>query len=311
MLFAALVPACHTRADPPAPAAARLLEQAPAVGRSAPALEELRNATYRGVAEADTPFTLAGGKWEGQPFAPGAASRPSVTLVRDFRLAGDVDGDGTEEAVVLLAANAGGTGEMSYVAVVGRSGGKLTNISTAPVGDRVQVRSAKIDGRRIALDVVQGGVDDAACCPRDLVTRTWMLEGGALKEGAPTRTGRLSIETIAGAEWVLKWWTWDEAAPATPEVTLRLDGGRFTGSAGCNNYFAPVQSGGAPGDITVGPAGATRRMCPELEMTIESRFLRQLGGVAQLRFVAAQLALSYAKPDGTIGVMLFDRRTTR
>ena len=35
-----------------------------------------------------------------------------MTFVRDFRLVGDLDGDGAAEAVVLLAANAGGSGEM-------------------------------------------------------------------------------------------------------------------------------------------------------------------------------------------------------
>ena len=117
------------------------------------------------MTEAGASFTLAGGKWEGQPFAPGAASRPSVTFVRDFRLVGDLDDDGAEDAVVLLAANAGGSGEMLDVAVVGRPEGKLTNLATAPVGDRVQVRAAAIDGRRIVLDVIQAGEQDAACCP--------------------------------------------------------------------------------------------------------------------------------------------------
>ncbi len=137
-----LAPACHSRPEPAAPATAQLAEQAPAGDRSAPSLQELKNATYSGVTEAGASFTLAGGRWEGQPFAPGAASRPSVTFVRDFRLVGDLDGDGAEEAVVLLAANAGGSGEMSYVAVVGRPEGTLTNLATAPVGDRVQVRAA-------------------------------------------------------------------------------------------------------------------------------------------------------------------------
>jgi heat shock protein HslJ len=91
-------------------------------------------------------------------------------------------------------------------------------------------------------------------------------------------------------------------------VTLKLDGSRVAGSAGCNNYFAPVTPGDAPGDITIGQAGTTRKMCPEPDMTVEARFLRQLGGVKQLSFVAAQLALSYTRDDGTLGVMLFGRR---
>ena len=261
--------------------------------------------------EAGAAFTLTSGRWEGKPYEPGGASRPGVTFARDFRLAGDVDGDGAEEAVVLLAANAGGTGEMSYLAVVGRPGGNVTNVATAPIGDRVQVRGARIDGRRIVLDLVQAGENDAACCPGELVTRTWELAGAALKEGATVQTGRLSIQTLADTEWVLRAWAWDEVAPASPEVTLTLDSGRLAGSAGCNNYFAPVKAGDSPGDVKVGPAGSTRKMCPEAEMAVETRFLQQLGGVTRMRFVAGQLALPYTKTDAASGVMLFDRRAAR
>ena len=167
-LCAAGVSACQSRPAGAAPKAAQLVAQAPAADRSAPTLQELKSATYRGVEAAGADFTLANGRWEGQPYEPGAASRPSVTFARDFRLAGDLDGDGADEAVALLAASTGGTGEMSYVAVVGRPGGTITNIATARIGDRVQVRDARIDGRRIVLDVVQAGEHDAACCPGEL-----------------------------------------------------------------------------------------------------------------------------------------------
>ena len=125
------------------------------------------------------------------------------------------------------------------------------------------------------------------------------------------KSGRLTIDTLAGSEWVLRAWSWNEPAQLTPEVTLKLDGSRLVGNAGCNNYFAAVTSGGAPGDIKVGAVGSTRKMCPEAAMTVEQRFLQQLGGATRLQFVGGQLALSYAKPDKTAGVMLFDRRAAR
>ena len=300
--------ACQSRPPEPKPgAAATATAPEAAAERSAPTLAELKNATYQGVEEAGGPFTLTSGRWEGKPFVEGGASVPSVTFARDFRLAGDLDGDGREEAVVLLAGGTGGTGEMSYLAVVGRSGAQAKNIATAPVGDRVQLRQGRLEGRRVVLEVVQGGEGDAGCCPGDLVTRSWELKAGSLEEGAPARSGRLSVEALAGTEWVLRAWAWDEPAPAKPEVTLKLDGNRLVGGAGCNNYFATVKGGDAPGDLRVGPAGATRKMCPETEMAVETRFLQQLGGVRQMRFVAGQLGLSYQKGQA-FGVMLFERR---
>jgi heat shock protein HslJ len=279
-----------------------------AANRSAPTLEELRNAAYEGVEEAGGSLTLTDGKWEGEPFVEGGASRPSVILVRDLRLVGDLDGDGREEAVVLLAAETGGSGEMVYLAVVRRTGTALENIATAPVGDRVQLRDWRIDGRAIVLEVVQAGEKDAACCPGDLVTRSWRLRPDGLAEGPPTTTGRLSLGALAGVEWVLRAWARGEPAPAVPEVTLKLDGNRFEGGAGCNNYFAPVKSGEQPGSLRVGPVGATRKACPEREMEVEDRFLRQLAGARELRFSAGRLALSYGEKDAASGVMLFERR---
>ena len=44
----------------------------------APTLVELRNGTIHGIGEG--PITLRDGAWEGEPFQPGGASRPRVTL---------------------------------------------------------------------------------------------------------------------------------------------------------------------------------------------------------------------------------------
>lgn len=308
VLLAASLSACQSK--PPESKGDATPAAAPAaVAPSAPAMDEIRSASFKGVEEAGGPFTLANGKWQGKPYAEGGASAPSVTLVGSVRLAGDLDGDRREEAVVLVAGATGGTGETSYLAVVKRTGPQqLENIATAPVGDRVQVRDARLDGRRIVLDVVQGGEKDAGCCPGDLVTRSWELQADGLKEGAPVTTGRLGVDTLAGSEWVLRSWAWDEAAPATPEVTLTLDGTRLAGSAGCNTYFAPIKAGEMPGDIKIGAVGTTRKMCPETEMAVEQRFTKQLAVVRRLSFMGGQLALSYAFKDGAFGVMLFDRR---
>jgi hypothetical protein len=91
----------------------RLVGMALVAGGSAlgaPTLLELRNATYAGLEDLAVPVTLEERRWEGEPFEPGAASRPSVVLAPGFRLTGDLDGDGAEEAVVVLAQSSGGSG---------------------------------------------------------------------------------------------------------------------------------------------------------------------------------------------------------
>jgi len=72
-------------------------------------LTELKNATYRGLEGLD-PITLTHGRWQDDPSAEGVARR-SVQFVRDFVRSGDLDGDGADESVVLLAESSGGSGE--------------------------------------------------------------------------------------------------------------------------------------------------------------------------------------------------------
>lgn len=278
----------------------------PTAAQPAPDLDELRDARFSGI-EGLGEVTLVDGVWEGTPPAPGGATRPSVSLVPGFRRVGDLDGDGVPEAVVLLAARGGGTGENLHLAVVDRDGDRLVNTATARVGDRVQVRGGQIEADRIVLDVVQAGPGDPACCPGELVTRAWALRGSRLEELPATRAGRLSPEALAGEEWVLRGWSPGEDAPAEPEVTLAFEDGRFAGSSGCNRYSAAVTAGRTPSDVSLGPAVGTRMACPEPIMEVEARFLAALAGARKLGFLAGRLALT-TETDGVPGTLLFARR---
>jgi heat shock protein HslJ len=287
--------------------AAKAEPAAPPAG-GPPTTEELGNATYHGLESPDGEFTLADGRWEGEPFDEGGASRPVVSLGRDFRILGDLDGDGSQEAVVLLAQSSGGSGTFDYIAVVDRAGdGAVVNVATVPLGDRVQIRRAGIEDGRLVVDAVRAGPEDAACCPGEMVRWTWVLSDGRLEEVGSEITGRLSLDALAGREWVLRMWSWDEPAPADPEVVLSYLDGRLAGSSGCNRFSAAVSAGASPGDVSLGPAMGTRMACPEPAASVEDRFLAQLGGVTKYGFLLGRLALSYQIGDDA-GVMLFDSR---
>jgi heat shock protein HslJ len=272
-------------------------------------LKELKNASYSGIEGLKGPFKLVDGKWRGRPYKKGSASRPVVTLVGDLRVMGDLDGDGIEDAVVLLNYAPGGTGQLLYLAVMARKKGKIENIATALIGDRVQIRDVRIEQNRILVDAVQAGPKDAMCCPGEVITRAWILEpGGKLNPSASgTRPERLTLETIGNTEWALRSWDLKEPAPKQPIVTLIFKDGRFAGSSGCNNYFAPAKEGTMPGDVEVGPVGTTRKSCPDNEMAVERRFLDQLARVKKFSFLATQLALSWEK-QGVWKSMLFDKQ---
>ena len=290
-------PAIDTDTSTPPAAAAMTVD--------APTSDELANATYEGIY--DQPVTLTDGGWEGEPFEPGAASFPRVGLVKHFWMSGDLDGDGAEEAVVLLWESTGGTGTYNYVAVMGRHDGEIVNLGTALMGDRVQLKEARITDGKIELDVVQAGPDDASCCPSQKATRVWALEADGLSEVASEVTGTLSIEDLAGPDWVLTHFNWQDPAPAEPEITLVYEEGRLAGTSGCNRYFASVESGEMAGDLVLGQAGGTRMACPEEIMALEDHYLEQLGEVTSFGFLAGKLGLSWNTDDGS-GVMLFRSR---
>src|SRR5262245_46550222 len=278
----------------------------------APNLKELKNAQYSGIEGLKSSIKLVDGRWRGRPYKQGSATRPVVNLVGDLRVIGDLTGDGTEDAVVVLNYARVGTGQLLYLAVMTRRKNKIENIATTLIGDRVQIREVRIEPKRIFVDVVQAGPKDAMCCPGELTTRAWALDpSGTLNPVMVTaKPRRLTLETIGNAEWVLRSWDPKQPAPAHPAVTLFFKEGRFTGSSGCNNYFAPAKEGKIPGDVEVGPAGTTRKSCPDREMSVEHRYLDQLVRVKKFGFLVTQLALSWEK-QGVWKTMLFDKRQPR
>ncbi|HET9370764.1 MAG TPA: META domain-containing protein, partial [Vicinamibacterales bacterium] len=169
-------------------------------------------------------------------------------------------------------------------------------------------RSLRVENRRVVADVVQAGAGDAMCCPGELASRRWELAGSSLRElPVSGPTSRLSLDAIGGTTWVLRSWDLEETAPVAPEITLQYTDGRFSGVSGCNNYFAAVKPGRAPGDVTVSPPAGTRKACAEDQMAIEQRFLQLIGHVQKHGFMLGQLALTY-QDEGRFGVMLFERK---
>jgi len=277
---------------------------------AAPTLAELESITYAGVGEGHAPVTLTGGEWQGQPFVDGGASRPRIGLARDFRLTGDLNGNGAEEAVVLLWSNSGASGTFDYLAIVGRDGaGASINLATATLGDRVKIRSAAIDaGGMIIVNTVQAGPEDAACCPGQKYKRTFVLSAGTLDEVSSEDQGRQSLTDLTGIEWLLTRFDRNDALPDGIEVTLIFDADRIGGKSACNRYSGSVTEGERPGELTVNtPMAGTRMACPSPADEIERRYLNALQTVTQYSFLAGNLALTWRKDD-RFGMMIFTPR---
>src|SRR6185369_17273454 len=57
--------------------------QLPPILKAPPTMDEMKSATYSGLAESLGTVTLQDGRWTGPPSAPGAASRPVVEIAGD------------------------------------------------------------------------------------------------------------------------------------------------------------------------------------------------------------------------------------
>lgn len=89
----------------------------------------------------------------------------------------------------------------------------------------------------------------------------------------PTGAG-LNADALVGTGWLLE----DLGGKGVldrVQTTLQFqDGNRIAGSAGCNNYFGSFQV--VNHEFSVGPIGATRKMCAPAVMDQEDRFFRAL-----------------------------------
>ncbi len=266
-----------------------------------PTVEQLKGATVSGVF--DQAVTLADGKYDGPPAAEGGASHPTLMLWESAVAFGDMDGAPGNEAVAMLSSNSGGSGELVYVSVFGIRDGNLVNLGTAQVGDRTKLQNLWLQGGKVVMDVVEAGPSDAACCPTQLARKTYVLDGGALKESKSDVLGTLTVATLSANEWQLVSIDGQPLpADAKPPV-IHFEREGIRGFAGCNRFTASVKET-APGVIEVGPAAATRMACPGPEMDMEQGFLAALGNVDGYTFLAGQLALTWAGKDGS-GRMLF------
>ena len=117
--------------------------------------------------------TLSAGVWEGEPWVAGGASRPRVGLARDFLRYGDVDGDGDDEALVIVWQSSGGSGTFNYIALVDEVDGAWRNTATTALGDRVKVTDASIGPKGVEVNVIEHDEDDPACCPTRAATRRY------------------------------------------------------------------------------------------------------------------------------------------
>lgn len=124
----------------------------------------LGNLTYTVSRDEGRTYLLSDGTYDD------LVSRTSVAMFPPAAI-GDLDGDGDDDAGVLVAEHTGGTGQFVYLAAILGADGTWSNVDTVLLGDRVRVTGMSIVDGAVNLDVIAHGPADAMCCPT--VPQTW------------------------------------------------------------------------------------------------------------------------------------------
>jgi serine protease Do len=94
--------------------------------------------------------------------------------------AGDLNGDGTDDAAAIVIANPTGTANFYYLYALLDEEGTLTPLVPILLDDRAEIHDLLIDNGEIVVAATVHGPEDADCCPTQLVERRYGVQGDAL-----------------------------------------------------------------------------------------------------------------------------------
>jgi uncharacterized membrane protein len=139
---------------------------------------ELKSGEYRSEWSARGKIKLNDGSYQ-EKIVPESATELVIKL-SDRIAFGDLNGDGAEDAAVILISDPGGSGTFYELAAVINSNGKPQHAASAFLGDRVKVEDISIRTGQIVIRMVTHQRTDPMCCPSLEVEQKYMLQGDAL-----------------------------------------------------------------------------------------------------------------------------------
>lgn len=141
-------------------------------------INELKNREYRSEWSAKGKIKLSDGIYK-EKIAPDSATELVIKLSDRIGF-GDLNGDGAEDAAVILVSNPGGSGTFYELAAVINSRGKAKYAASVFLGDRVKVEEVDISSGKIVVEMVIHKSTDPMCCPALKVEQEYALQGDAL-----------------------------------------------------------------------------------------------------------------------------------
>ena len=146
-------------------------------GLPARCVGDVGNLSYSGLFE-DREITLAGGVYT----ATSDAETIVVHLLDSYVALGDLNGDGSQDAVALLELDTSGSGRFTFAAPV-RDVLTTPTVGTAvEVGDHIQPNALSIADGQVVAEYIGLGAGDGDCCPSWNIRHTFAWQDGALVE---------------------------------------------------------------------------------------------------------------------------------
>lgn len=177
--LAALGAGCERAGEPSPPRPS----EAPRASSTEPASPE--SASYRIGGRV---VTLRDGKHE-EPAAPGSAAL-DTTIVWGRPLAADLDGDGDQDAVVILENQPGGSGTFYYVAAAAFEAGIYTGSPGVLLGDRIAPRGVSFANGVVTVDFAERRPGEPMSTPPSVgVSQRFVYRDGELQPVGAGETG--------------------------------------------------------------------------------------------------------------------------
>lgn len=131
----------------------------------------LRNMTFNSPVY-DRRVTLIDGSFEG-------TDDLRVNLLPHIGF-GDLNGDGREDAAVMLAENSGGSGTFISLVIILNQDGQSVQAGATMIDDRPIISSVVIVDGEILVEAVVHSTSDPGCCPALAVLQTYAWDEGSL-----------------------------------------------------------------------------------------------------------------------------------
>jgi heat shock protein HslJ len=272
--------------------------------------EALGNTVYQSEWPEDGVAQLTDGEYR-KPIVEGSATELIIQLAE--MAFGDLDGDGVEDAAVILVTDPGGSGTFYDLAAVLNRNGEPEHVATASLGDRAKIRAFSTEAGQVIIEMVTHGPDDPMCCPTQIVRNTYTLEGDALVETGSELVGTLeeSSEGAISPELLDTVWQWRELVetePAAQSVVPHPENytlvfqpdGTLDIQADCNMVSGSYILEGNALTIEIGPS--TMAFCGE--ESLDQQYLELLDGVDSYAIEDGRLVLNLK--DGA-GRLTFDK----